>query len=298
MKRTELEQWLNVTHTADAETERRHTWCRQVAKGQWRKHLPSIVSYLEKAHADAREYFHSVIGLSLDPVLTSRKEPAYPQDMPLKTKKGFFGEALCGMFTEAMEIGGESEWLVPTFLFRMHREAEEHLFRLVMKEKVPVDIPGRTGSDFIAIAIGKNGTIRRFLSGEAKCHETFNITKCKEFLKEIGEEGVMPVSVPQLLRILQDQTDKKFAVIIAALEGIFLAKQYANVPKTNLFLYLYDKPGVVNYETPRITNELTAESYNSTVRLHVLEVCIPDGTELVETVYGSLYQGENANVTV
>jgi hypothetical protein len=142
--------------------------------------------------------------------------------MPLKAKKGFFGEALCGMFTEAIEIAGEDEWIVPAFLFRLHREAEEHLFRLVMKEKVPKDIPGRTGSDFVAIAMGGDGQITKFLSGEAKCHDAFNITKCRKFLKELSDEGPVPVSLPQLIRILEDQDEGHLGEIIAAIDDVFL----------------------------------------------------------------------------
>jgi hypothetical protein len=298
MERTELERWFTVSHSADVNGAYRHTWCRQTEAGQWKKHLPSIVGYLERAHADARDYFHSTIHLSLDPVPSERKQPSYPHDMPLKAKKGFFGEALCGMFTEAMDIVGGESWIVPAFLFRLHREAAEHLFRLVMKEKVPKDIPGRTGTDFIAIAMGKDGRIKRFLSGEAKCHEIFNITQCKQFLKEIAEEGDVPVSLPQLVRILEDQDQGQLTEIIAAIDDLFLTKNFKKIPKSNLFLYIFDKPGVASYQTARITDELKTTSYISSVPLHIFEVCIPDGTELVETAYDRLYRGADANVAV
>ncbi len=229
MERSDLERWFNVSHSTDAKGDYRHTWCRQTEPGQWKKHLPGIIGYLERAHADARDYFHSTIHLSLDPVPSQRHQPSYPHDMPLKAKKGFFGEALCGMFTETMEIVGGESWIVPAFLFRLHREAAEHLFRLVMKEKVPKDIPGRTASDFIAIAIGKDGQIKRFLSGEAKCHETFNTTQCKQFLIEIGEEGAVPVSLPQLVRIFEDQDKGHLTGIIAAIDELFLSSGFADL---------------------------------------------------------------------
>lgn len=298
MKRADLEEWLQVTQTGETKSSYVHTWCRQVEAGRWQAHLPHIVQYIERAHEDARELFHSTIHLSLDPVPAKRHQPSYPHDMPLKAKKGFFGEALCGMFTEAMEIVGGDDWYIPTFLFRLHREAEEHLFRLVMKEKAPKDIPGRTGSDFLAIAVAADGRIRKFLSGEAKCHDIFNITKCRKFLKDLSEEGPVPVSLPQLIRILEDQDHGQLTNVIDALNDLFMQKKYDTVEKTNLLLYLFDKPGVIAYEAARISEELKATNYTCNVPLHVFEVCIPDGTELVKQVYDSVYREATTDVAV
>jgi hypothetical protein len=297
MNRADLESWLTVIHAGEIKGTYRHTWCRQPGTGQWQEHLQGIIQYLERAHADAREIFHSSIHLSLDPVPAKRNQPSYPHDMPLNAKKGFFGEALCGLFTETMDIVGGDEWIIPTFLFRLHAAAEEHLFRLVMKEKVPKAIPGRTGSDFIALAI-RDGQITKFLSGEAKCHEIFNITQCGQFLKKMSEEGPAPVSLPQLIRILEDQDDGRLSEIIAAIDDVFLQNKFDTIPKTNLFLYLYDKPGVITYEAARISVDLKASSYTSNVPLHVFEVNIPDGSQLVESAYDRVYREVTTDVVV
>lgn len=225
MEQADLEKWLHITHTGDTEGTYIHTWCRQLEAGKWKAHFPRIVQYVEQAHADARDLFHSTIHLSLDPVPATRHQPSYPHDMPLKAKKEFFGEALCGMFTEAMEIVGGDDWYIPTFLFRLHREAEEHLFRLVMKEKVPKEIPGRTGSDFLAISMTDDGRIRKFLCGEAKCHDTLNITNCKKYLKKLSEEGPVPVSLPQLIRILEEQDQGQLTRLIDAINDIFMNRK-------------------------------------------------------------------------
>lgn len=298
MNRADLERWLSVVPTLDPNGNYCHTWCRQMEAGKWKEHLPGIVRYLEQAHADAREVFHNTIHISLDPIPARRIQPSYPHDMPMQAKKGFFGEALCGMFTESMDIIGGDNWVIPTFLFRLHREAEEHLFRLVMKEKVPKKIPGRTGSDFLAIAFGADGKIQKFLSGEAKCHEKFNITKCKKFLKDISEEGPVPVSLPQLIRILEDQDRGHLTELIAAIDEIFLNGTYSEIGKINVLLYLYDNPKIASYETARISSEIKESSYNSNVPLHVFEICIPDGSDLVKTAYEQLYMETATDVAV
>lgn len=298
MNRAELESWLDVSHADDPKGEYRHSWCRQSGAGRWEEHLPRIIAYLERAHADARELFHSTIHLSLDPVPVQRNQPSYPHDMPLKAKKGFFGEALCGMFTEAMEMLGGDEWIIPAFLFRLHQEAEEHLFRLMMNEEVPKDIPGRSGSDFLAISITKEGRIKKFLSGEAKCHDTFNITKCRKFLEELSREGPTPVSLPQLIRILEDQDQGQLTGLIAAIDEVFQTRSYDKIPKLNLFLYMYDKPGVKSCAAARISGELKDCSYNGGGPLHVFEVWIPDGTELVKKAYDRIYRGVVTDVAV
>ena len=188
MKRIDIEDWLidRIQGKATGNTATRGAANPRLGDGK-NTFRASLVTWSGGTPTHANISIRPSISVSIR--LLERRQPSYPHDMPLKAKKGFFGEALCGMFTEGMEILGGENWIVPAFLFRLHREAAEHLFRLVMKEKVPKDIPGRTGSDFIAIALGKDGQIKRFLSGEAKCHETFNITGCKQFLKEIGEEG-------------------------------------------------------------------------------------------------------------
>lgn len=253
MDSAELATWFNIVHTDAPDGNYRHTWCRQAIAGGWKEHFPRIVQYLERAHSDARNYFHDAIYPSLDPVPSQRALPSYPNDMPLKTKKGFFGEALCGMFTEASEIVGGDKWIVPAFLFRLHQAAEEHLHRLMIGESVPTDIPGRTGSDFIAIALDKDGQITKFLSGEAKCHATFNVTQCGAFLHGMSKAGSIPVSLPQLRRILIDQNDPQLEGLIASIESIYFNESYHRIPKCNLLLYLFDKPGVVKYDSARIT---------------------------------------------
>lgn len=291
MDRAELEDWFGISHAGDLDGTYRHTWCRQAERGRWYRHLPNLIAYLERAHEDARQLFQSSFGLDLDPVAPRHGRPSYPSDLPLKTKKGYFGEALCGMMAEGIEIIGRDRWVVPAFLFRLHQEAEEYLFRLVLGAKVPRDIPGRTGSDFVALCLGEDGQIRKFLVGEAKCHEVFNATKCKEALAKLGDEGPTPVSLPQLKRIVQDRGGEGSDRVIAAIENVIFHQRFDSIPRTNLFLYLFDRPGVATYDSVRITEEVRDAGYKCPMPLHVFEVWIPDGSELVRTAYDRVYRG-------
>ena len=291
MDQAEFEDWLGVSHTGDLDGAYRHTWCRQTERGRWNRHLPSLIAYLERAHEDARLLFESSLGLDLDPVAPRQVRLSYPRDLPLRTKKGYFGEALCGMMAEVTEIVGRDRWLVPAFLFRLHQEAEEYLFRLMLGEGVPRDIPGRTGSDFVALCLGDDGKIRKFLVGEAKCHEVFNATKCREALAKLGGEGPTPVSLPQLKRIVQDRGGQGADRVVAAIEDVIFHQKFGSIERTNLFLYVFDRPGVATYDSARITDEVKRAGYKCPMPLHVFEVCIPDGSELVRTAYDRVYRG-------
>src|SRR5687767_13257644 len=81
----------------------------------------ALVPYFESAHLDARECFHKLARISLHPDEGEVGcEGQYPVCLPLTTRKGLFGEVICGMFTEAYKFVGKHEWLIPVFLFRNH----------------------------------------------------------------------------------------------------------------------------------------------------------------------------------
>jgi hypothetical protein len=117
-------------------------------------------------------------------------------------------------------------------------------------------------------------------------------------LKELSEQGPVPVSLPQLIRILEDQDQGQLTEIIAAIDEVFLTGRYEEIEKFNMFIYIFEKPRVVSYEAARISDELKASSYTGAVPLHVFEVWIPDGTELVKTAYDRVYREVAADVAV
>ena len=275
-------------HSDDPKGACRHTWCMQREPGQWKGYLPKLVRYLEDAHADARTCFLASLGLNLDPL--GGESPVYPRDLPHDTKRGYFGEALCGIIATEMDIIGDDRWIVPAFLFRFHEEARLYLTRLVIGEGIGESITGGTGSDFIALCLNDKGSISKYLVGEAKCHKTFNVTKCGKALNKLGKEASTPVSLPQLGEILKDIDPNANASLIASIDDIFINQRFGSIPRVDLFLYAFDDAGVQRYDSVRITEELRQKHYQSNRKLHVFEVHIPDGAELVTDAYNGMYR--------
>lgn len=289
MERSDLESWFDLAHTQDTSGSCRHTWCVQTDTGRWRSCLPKLVRYFEHAHHDARTCFLASLGINLDPL--GGDGPAYPNDLPHDTKRGYFGEALCGIIAEQLDVIGGDRWIVPAFLFRFHEEARLYLTRLVIGEGVGKSITGRTGSDFIALCVDANGNITKYLVAEAKCHKTFNATKCARALNKLGNEASTPVSLPQLAEILKDADTHVNAPIVASINDIFINKKLRSIQRVDLFLYGFDDPGVKRYDTVRVTPDLKEANYKANRPLHIFEVHIPDGSELVTELYNGMYQG-------
>jgi hypothetical protein len=228
------------------------------------------------------------LGISLDPL--GGDSPLYPRDLPPDTKRGYFGEALCGIVAEEMDIIGGDRWVVPGFLFRFHEEARLYLTRLVIGEGIGTSMTGRTGSDFIALCLNEEGWICKYLVGEAKSHKTFNITKCEKALKKLGKEASTPVSLIQLADILKSTDPEANASLIASIDDIFINQKFNTIPRTDLLFYAFDEAGVKHYDSVRITEELRQASYESNRKLHIFEVHIPDGAQLVKDAYDGMYR--------
>ena len=179
-------------------------------------------------------------------------------------------EALCGIIAEQMDIIGGDRWIVPAFLFRFHEEARLYLTRLIIGEGVGVSITGRTGSDFIAVCLDENGSISKYLVGEAKCHKRFNVTKCGKALNKLSKEASTPVSLPQLGEILKDINPASNESLIASMDDIFINKKLRTIPRIDIFLYAFDDAGVQHYNSVRITDELRQEHYRSKRKIHAL----------------------------
>jgi hypothetical protein len=283
-----IERWLSIEERTETEPLYRHSWCKQREAGQWQSVLAPLVSYFEGAHRDARRIFQRAFGIDLNPLRRSR--PEYPRNMPAPAKRGFFGEVLCGLFVESIQLVGAERWTVPAFLFRYHNDAELYLIRLMNGAPKLASIKGRTGNDFLALNLDANGRISKYLVGEAKCYEVFNVTKCGEFLKELSEERGIPCSLPQLQRILENIDPDKYANTIDHIDEI-CERGVADIPRSDIFVYVFDDPKSKNYESMRITKAMKESNYTATRPLQVFEVHIPDGADLIETLYSMLYQG-------
>src|SRR5258708_4404273 len=95
-----LADWFEVRASAPGPDNYVNVRLRARGAEHWRRVRPSVTSYCERAHADARQCFHNAIGLSLDP-RGGGPRVEYPRSLPLQMKKAYFGEVFCGMLAEA-----------------------------------------------------------------------------------------------------------------------------------------------------------------------------------------------------
>jgi hypothetical protein len=287
VQRSDIADWFNQQIEGNLDGDYCHLRLSQKVTEGWRPLLSRITAYWERAHSDARNHFNELIGSSLDPLGAPPFD--YPKNLPIKTLKGYFGETFCGLLAEVIEIVGRHTWSVPVFLFRFHQQAGEYLTRLITGETANTTIPGRTGSDFVGLRLSESGEIKAFLVAESKCHEVFNIGAAKKALSDLSSGAAIPVSLPQLKQILKIVNSESFAPTIRSIEQIMLSGVSCDLPRTDMLVYIFDRPGVMEYLNPRISDACRAENYTCGRHLQVVEIHIPDAGELIKTVYNRLY---------
>lgn len=273
-----------------------------------------LTPYFESAHLDARRVFHEFMGIDLHPDATSQSaDISYPSSLHLTTLKGFFGEALTGLIVEAYELVGDHDWEVPVFLFRFHDDAKKYLYTLVRDPEQERQTIGRLGTDFIGISINEDGEVNRLISGEAKWRKTLTQSvvdnlmlgpkiKGQELRQE--EKGIWAelnkqVNPPNGLRELQialkEIDPDGHAETILSMDKLLLAHNAHSVPKTDLVVIV--GKGGANREKCScfIGWEEIPEAYSAGNDLQVVEVILSDGEELIEELYGRLWNAEDCS---
>jgi len=285
---TDFENWFETVRTDDPAGDYVNLRLRARDNARWQNLRPTIVQYLEWAHADARRIFHDALGITLDP-RGGRAHVEYPGSLPQTTRKGYFGEVFCGILAEARQVHAEDEWMVPIFLFRLHTQAEEYLMRLITGEQAAGTIVGRTGSDNLALSLKPDGSVKAILAGEAKCYETFNTTKARKALSDLGAQAAVPVSLGQLKRLLAELDPELFESTILDLEKIIKNARQPTVPRHDLLVLIFEDPAIKDYDAPRISIAEKTANYAGGRPLQVVEVHLPGAGRLIEELYGGLY---------
>ena len=167
-----LKEWLTEYRTVNGNYG--HLLLEQ--KGENNQELvDSLRPYFESAHLDARNHFHAEIGIDLHPDADGAGAHAqYPECLPLKTRRGLFGELMAGLVTESYSFVGNHKWTVPVFLFRYHADVEAYMFTLARDPQRARQVFGRFGSDFIGISLDNEGSVARFIAGEAKWRKSLS----------------------------------------------------------------------------------------------------------------------------
>ena len=273
--------------------------------------ISDLVAYFESAHADARAFFHQQMGIELHPDADAAKPYiTYPTCLPSITRRGLFGEVMAGMLTEGYEYIGKHGWTIPVFLFRFHEDAEAYLFALARDEERKREVYGRRGSDFIALALDKDGDIERFIAGEAKWRKKLQPAVVAELMygekkknKKTGElehdgKGVWfqinrdipaPHGLRQLQRLLREIDPDGYSAAIAKLDRVLVVRNADPLPRTNLILISGGDVPSRKPQTTLIPWQKVPEEYTAPHDLQVVELVLRDGEVLIDRVYDALW---------
>lgn len=266
--------------------------------------IAALRPYFESAHLDAREYFHEVIRIDLHPDAGSPGAHAtYPKCLPSTTRRGLFGEVMSGMLTEHFSYVGGHDWQVPIFLFRHHEDVQHYLFALARDPELTRELMGRQGSDFLAVALNADGSIKQFLAGEAKWRKTLGTGVVNGLLNGTkGKRGIwhqlnerdkgIPYGMQQLQKLLKASDPGKFDKAILSIDEALLIKDPKPMPRTNLILIVgTDFPSRKSGQSI-IDPTVKPAGYLSAHDLQVVELILADdGDELIDLIYDSLWNG-------
>ena len=275
--------------------------------------IEALRPYFESAHLDAREYFHGQVGISLHPDAAARPPAVnYPNCLPLKTRRGLFGEVIAGLVTEAYqhEFVGGHEWLVPIFLFRQHDDVEKYLWRLRYDPTQKREVYGRHGSDFIAISLNDDGAVVRVISGEAKWRAVLRPAVVADLLHgdkvrdpatgqfnhdgrgiwfELNRDSPIPHGLRQLQRLLEQRDPDGHATAILSIDRAVFG-QGPMPGRTNLLLMIGNGAARRSPLDCLISWEERPEDYTAPHDLQVVEVILDGGEALIDGLYDTLWQ--------
>lgn len=310
-----LEDWL----VNSPSTNGRYGHLLLEQKQPWDQSLiDALRPYFESAHLDARKYFHAVIGIDLHPDAEEDGAHAqYPRCLPTTTRRGLFGEVMAGLITESYNFIGNHKWSVPVFLFRYHADVEKYLFDLSRDPDRTRTIFGRFGSDFIGVSLGEDGSVVRFIAGEAKWRQKLQHSVIEELLlgewtensdgervrsgkgiwNEINNDTPVPHSVRQLQKLLQDCDPVRYSAAILSMDKALVLRERVSIPRTDLVLIAGNDVPSRKQGHPIIPGEETPREYNAGNDLQVVEVIMNGGEELIDAIYDCLWAEEDENAS-
>lgn len=190
--------------------------------------------YYQKAHSDAKLIFMRSAGIVITKIPT-QNPTRYPHSLPMKTKLGYFGEVLCGVLAEHFIKTSETKWMVPAFLFRCHKEASDYITKLSFGyPKIPGEVRGRIGDDFLAIAMDDQQKLKAILVGESKVRSKPKRRVAEEALVDLSAQKIHPVDLGQLADILRDEPSN--SEIVSELERAVFSRSEASLARVDMLL--------------------------------------------------------------
>ena len=307
-----LEEWL--TQYSSVNGRYGHLLLEQTGESD-QDLVEALHPYLESAHLDARNHFHEEIGIDLHPDADDEGAHAlYPGCLPLRARRGLFGELMAGLVTESYSFVGDHEWIVPVFLFRYHEDVEAYMFDLARDPQRARQLLGRFGSDFIALSLDDDGSVARFIAGEAKWRKTLTQSVVDELLlgrkvddpEHPGErihsgKGIwyqanrdtpVPRGIRQLQRLLELLDPDGYSAAILSIDKAIALNNPESLPRTDLILFVGNDPARRQKATAQIEWEETPPEYTAGNDLQVVEIYLTNGEELIDALYDSLWAEE------
>ncbi len=195
----------------------------------WRENRSALASikaefelYIDEAFGDARRRLRRGFEDTLSPFNDPASDPAanYPSLLHRVTLQGYFGEILAVLAVEHWGAHGQTDWVVPAFLFRLHDQEFQHLELINEKLRsgethypdAPEERrPGRTGDDGLAFRMNAKNIITEMLTLEAKCLARNNNDRIEEAHQKLASGGPRPSGVRELVNLLSeyDTTEAK-----------------------------------------------------------------------------------------
>ncbi|MGO9267981.1 MAG: hypothetical protein ACLQBA_24340 [Candidatus Binataceae bacterium] len=185
-------------------------------------------AYIEEAHDDARRRLREAFEDDLSPFNDAATDPAanYPAALHRVTLQGYFGETLGILAVEHWGAHGQTDWIVPAFLFRFHDTEFQHLD--VIDQRIAAGIqhdadaeveirPGRTGDDGLAFRRDTQNNITDILTLEAKCLRTHRSEKIKDAHQKLAAAPNRPPGVREMIEILRHYDDPEAKAWVEAL---------------------------------------------------------------------------------
>ncbi len=180
------------------------------------------------------------------------------------------------------------------------------MFTLVRDPDQERQTIGRLGTDFIGISVN-GGEVVRLISGEAKWRKELTQSAIDNVMLEPKEKGKQTriagkgvwaelnkeVNPPNGLRELQialkDLAPEAYAEVILSMDKLLAAFDATTVPKTDLVLIAGEPNKSRQKGDVCIDWEKVPENYLAGNDLQVVEIVLPDGENLIENLYASLW---------
>jgi hypothetical protein len=276
--------------------------------------LTALRSYFESAHRDARDAFHTDVGIDLHPDAGPVGGHAqYPRCLPSTARRGLFGEVAAGLITQSYDMVGSEDWSIPIFLFRFHADVEAYMFDLARDPGREREVFGRFGNDFIAIALDSAKNITRFMAGEAKWRQVITqgvmdtlmlgewtgpedkrVRTGKGIWYELNRGLAAPRGLRQLQRLLQLRAPDDYAATILSIDKALLLQNPQPLPRTDLIFIAGNRGATRKVGQALLPLDAPPPHYTAGRHLQIVEMVLRDGAKLIDDIYDSLWSTSHA----